>query len=205
MHPSRSKILVGLANVRFIWGRRLLSQPLPLFSHGETGLWEPLSRREDRSRVNEFVLLSTMPPDWCEAQLQAATDPDDEAFKVFLGYGSRPFFGRVSGRSIRLRKKIPYRNPLQPYLTGTLEDYDDGTVLRGRFSINPFFIAFLVFWCGGVIALRALDCFSQACRRRRGGVDLSLAGTGRSGIPDSHRGRCYPRARQAEDVFAQKD
>jgi hypothetical protein len=68
-------------------------------------------------------------------------------------YGSRPVVGRVAGRSVRLRKRIGYRNSFQTFLTGTLEPRGEGTAFRARAGMHPFVAAFMAVWFAAILLI----------------------------------------------------
>ena len=101
-------------------------------------------------------LVSPLPRAECARRIKAVADG---WWKLI---GTRPATGWISDTSIRLRKRIWYGNSFQTYLFGKLEDYEGGTVIRCRFGMHPFVIAFMSFWFagaaigGGVILLGTL-------------------------------------------------
>jgi hypothetical protein len=96
--------------------------------------------------VTAIEVVSPFPPDECAARLLAAIDQEG-----FLSWrGSRPVIGRVSGRSVRLRKRIRYRSSFQTFLTGTLEPQGEGSVFRGTAGMHPFVPIFMAIWFAGV-------------------------------------------------------
>ena len=94
-----------------------------------------------------ILLISPLQPDECAARIQAATDREG-----LLGWsGSRPVVGRVSNRSVRLSKRIGFRNSFQTFLVGRLEAGEDGTVFRGRTGMHPVVIALMLIWLIGIV------------------------------------------------------
>jgi hypothetical protein len=114
--------------------------------------------------VSAVELVSPLPPEEAAARLREATDRGG-----LLGwFATRPVVGRVSGRSVRLRKRIGYRNSFQTFLTGALEPNDEGSVFRGTCGMHPLVTAFLVAWFTAVILLSG-GMFVQALRGPVGG------------------------------------
>ena len=99
--------------------------------------------------MRAIELVSPLPPEECEARLREATDRDG----LLSWFGSRPVLGRVSGRSVRLRKRIGYRNSFQTFLTGSLEERDGSTVFRGQAGVHPLVTGFMAVWFGLLILL----------------------------------------------------
>src|SRR5688572_9015178 len=77
--------------------------------------------------VSSIELESPLPPEECVVRLREAIDGDG----MLSLLGSKPVLGRVRGRSVRLTKRIGYRNSCQAILTGRFEPYGTGTVFRG--------------------------------------------------------------------------
>jgi hypothetical protein len=97
--------------------------------------------------VAEIVLTSALPPDECADRLRAATDQDGGMFIS----GCKPVLGRVSGRSVRLRKRPLGRSDFRACLIGILEPQGDGTVFRGTVGLNPSTWYFMAVWFGGAV------------------------------------------------------
>jgi hypothetical protein len=71
--------------------------------------------------------------------------------------GCKPILGRVSGRSVRLRKRPLGKSNFQACLIGSLEPQGDGTVFRGTVGLNPSTWYFMAVWFGGA----AFGCFAS--------------------------------------------
>jgi hypothetical protein len=104
-------------------------------------------------RVTAIELVSPLPADECAVRLREATDRAG----LLSWSGNKPVVGRVSGRFVRLHKRILYRNPFQTYLAGSLESDGTGTVFRGNAGMDLNVTAFMVVWfalavlIGGII------------------------------------------------------
>jgi hypothetical protein len=96
--------------------------------------------------VSAVELVSPLPPEECAARLREATDNEG----LLSWFRSRPVIGRVSGRSVRLRKRIGYGNSFQAILVGRLEERDGGTVFRGKAGVSTFVTIFMAAWFCGV-------------------------------------------------------
>jgi len=68
-------------------------------------------------------------------------------------FGSKPVVGRVTETSLRLRKRIGYRNSFQSFLAATLRPEAGGTVISGEVAMHPFVRVFMLIWFGGVILI----------------------------------------------------
>ena len=99
--------------------------------------------------MSTIELVSPLPLDESGARLREATDRGG----LLSWFGSKPIVGRVSGRSVRLRKRIGYRNWFQTFLTGTLEPHGEGSAFRGTAGIHPLVTAFMVAWFAGVVLI----------------------------------------------------
>lgn len=102
--------------------------------------------------VHTIELTSRLTPVECEERLRAAIDCDDLRWRL----GSRPVIGRVAHGSVRLRKRIEYRNSFQTILTARLEQSGDGTLLRGRAGMSAVTFGFMVVWVSAVMAISVL-------------------------------------------------
>src|SRR5262249_59090813 len=70
----------------------------------------------------------------CASRLREAIDPE----RLESWRRSRSVMGRVSGRTVRLRKRLRYRNSFQTVLTGTLEQRGQGCIFRAKAGMHPF-------------------------------------------------------------------
>jgi hypothetical protein len=92
--------------------------------------------------VSTIELVSPLPPDECAARLGEATDNEE----LLSWPGARPVIGRVSGGSVRLRKRIGDRNSFQTILVGELEEHKGGTLFRGRAGVDTVVTIFMAVW-----------------------------------------------------------
>lgn len=113
--------------------------------------------------MGAIELVSPLTPDECAARLREVTG-DDGLLTWFGTFSSRPVVGRVSGRSVRIRKQIVYGNSFQTILTGQLKAHSGGTVFRGRTGMRVFVIVFMVFWFCGVVMIGGLISITAFCR-----------------------------------------
>lgn len=103
---------------------------------------------------NNIQLLTPLTPTECASRLTAAIDTQRSAFISFAGFfGSRPVVGRVTESSLRLRKRIGYRNSFQSFLTATMQRGTEGTVISGEVAMHPFVRAFMFVWFSGVVLI----------------------------------------------------
>ena len=68
-------------------------------------------------------------------------------------FGSRPVIGRVTESSIRLRKRIGYRNSFQTFLTATLRWEAGATVISGKVNMHRFVQVFMFIWFTGAVLI----------------------------------------------------
>lgn len=101
--------------------------------------------------LNMVEILSPLPPEDCLTRLQEATD--SEGLLFLSRFGSRPVVGHVSGRIVKLRKRIAYGNAFQTILIGKLEEHHCGTVFRGKTGMRGLVSWFMKAWFCGVILL----------------------------------------------------
>jgi hypothetical protein len=98
---------------------------------------------------NRIQLLSPLTPAECVSRLTAVIDTERLASSSWSG--SRPVVGRVTDSSLRLRKRIRYRNSFQSFLTATMRPEAGGTLISGEVAMHPFVRAFMLIWLSGVL------------------------------------------------------
>ncbi len=115
----------------------------------------------------------------------AAIDVED--FIPRLRLRPRLVTGRVSvsGRSVRLRKRTVYRNPLQAHLVGRLEEHKGGAVFLGKARVGLPCFDFFVTACGSglvllcqaalsVLAIREVLVYNLGWTLSQGNLPLAL-------------------------------
>src|SRR4051812_21410120 len=103
---------------------------------------------------NRIELIAPLPPAECASRLKAVIDTERSALFSFAGlFGSRPVVGRVTESSLRLRKRIGYRNSFQSFLTATMRPEAGGTLISGDVAMHPFVRVFMFVWFGGVVLI----------------------------------------------------
>jgi hypothetical protein len=73
--------------------------------------------------------------------------------------GDEPFLGRVEDTGFSLRARTTRRVSFAPVFYGTLRDHGNGTLIEGRFSVEPAARAFMLVW----FAFAAIAIFALAC------------------------------------------
>jgi len=92
-----------------------------------------------------------MPPSECVSRLAAAIDVERSAFFSWTGmFGSKPVIGSLTETSLRIRKRIRYRNSFQSSLVATLRPEAGGTVISGAVAMDPFVRVFMYIWFGAL-------------------------------------------------------
>ena len=126
--------------------------------------------------MNERLeLRSPLPPIECARRIASAIDTDSLFSLAFL-FGSNPVVGRVTESSLRLRRRIKYRNSFQKLLVVTMRPEGSGTVISGKFVMHPIIRVFTAIWFTGVIVIggalfvRALHLFLLGSVLREDGV-----------------------------------
>jgi len=103
---------------------------------------------------NRIELLTPLTPEECASRLMAVIDTERSALFSFAAlFGTRPVIGRVTDSSLRLRKRIGYRNSFQSFLTATMRREAEGTVISGEVAMHPFVRIFMIIWFSGVILI----------------------------------------------------
>ncbi|HUE41077.1 MAG TPA: hypothetical protein VMO75_04030 [Chthoniobacterales bacterium] len=95
----------------------------------------------------QISLFSRLPSDECAQRLANAIDREVPLLQT---PGSQPVIGRVSEKSIRLRKRSWYRNSFRPVLVAKLEAHDSGTAISGILAPATFHRVFWRIWFIGV-------------------------------------------------------
>jgi hypothetical protein len=103
----------------------------------------------------EIVLPCSM-----EQACRRLTAMMDMSFFGFDYATGRPVIGRIRGRRLTARKRIRYTNSCQTYLSAEMIDRGNETLVRCRFSMHPFLIAFATVFFAGAVLL-AGDVYMQ--------------------------------------------
>jgi len=98
-------------------------------------------------RAEQISLFSPFPPDECAQRLANAIDREVSLLRT---PGSQPVIGRVSEKSIRLRKRSWYGNSFRPVLVAKLEARDSGTAISGKLAPATFHRVFWRIWLIGI-------------------------------------------------------
>jgi len=69
-------------------------------------------------------------------------------FSLSAWFPTQPVVGRVTDSSLRLRKRIGYRNDFQSYIYATIRPEAKGTVISGNIGMHRFAIVFMCVWLG---------------------------------------------------------
>jgi hypothetical protein len=75
-------------------------------------------------------LLSPYRPEECARRLRMVTDPGRRH------RNSNPLIGVITDTTLRLRRRLAYRNSFQTFLFATMEGEEKGTRLRCRFGMR---------------------------------------------------------------------
>lgn len=90
-------------------------------------------------------LLSPYRPEECVRRLRMVSDPRRSS------RGNSPLIGAITDTTLRLRRRLAYRNSFQTFLFATMERQGDGTLLHCRFGMHPAAVVFLIVWFSFVI------------------------------------------------------
>jgi hypothetical protein len=94
------------------------------------------------------IFHSPHPIEECYRRLKEAVDTS-----LFPYFSSKQVAGRVSKRSISIRKRIYYRNSFQAVLRASLKPSPSGTEIISTVSLHPFVKIFMFIWFGGLIMI----------------------------------------------------
>ena len=64
---------------------------------------------------------------------------------------TKPVIGSINGSSLRLRKRIEYRNSFQTSLSAEMHREGTGTAIVGEFAMHPLVVGFMALWFTGVV------------------------------------------------------
>jgi hypothetical protein len=98
----------------------------------------------------------------CLRRLQGATDLAKRTIFSFSGYkGSHPVLSKLDGDKFKIWKRRYYRNSFAPFFFGTLTQDGRGTLVEGRFDMDPFVKAFVILWLA-IVGLSGISEVSSA-------------------------------------------
>jgi hypothetical protein len=120
-------------------------------------------------RGRRWRFETTLTPEECAERLRPAVDG---YFKLF---GGKPVVGRVNARGVSLRKRIGYNNGFQTLLSASFRRDGATTFVEGHAGMSLFAMAFMVFWCGGVMSIAGRVVVSTLSGPNVDGVGLELA------------------------------
>ena len=99
-------------------------------------------------------LLSPYAPEECATRLQSVMDSDRFApLSPAAWCGTRPVVGRATLSSLRLRKRIGYRNSFQSILSARMRRVPEGTSITCKAGVDGVVQAFTAFLFACVIIL----------------------------------------------------
>jgi hypothetical protein len=93
-----------------------------------------------------MILHTTISVDECHTRLASAIDADEWSFSSSANMCSKPILGKIYGDKFRIRKRIYYRNDLQPFFYGQFVHSDDGTLIDGNFKLYPLTKWFMIYY-----------------------------------------------------------
>lgn len=106
----------------------------------------------DLIRRQQVQFFSPHSPADCVSRLRAAVN-SEAFFDLSSWFGTMPVSGRVSESSLRLRKRIWYRNDFQSFLYATMQPETGGTVIFGKVGLHPFTTVFICIWLGVAVLM----------------------------------------------------
>lgn len=71
-------------------------------------------------------------------------------------FGTKPLVGRIRESSLRVARRIRYRNSFQTWLSANLIDAGGGTRLICRLALHPLVRIFMIVWFTGIILIGGL-------------------------------------------------
>jgi len=86
---------------------------------------------------------------------------------TFWSKSERPFLGRVEMNEFRIRRNINYRNSFLPIIRGCIQAQERGSRVQGTMRPHALVLAFLVFWCAGVVVIGGAVSFAMLAESGR--------------------------------------
>ena len=111
--------------------------------------------------ANQIEIFSPLPSAECAARLASAIDVERSVlFSSAALFGSKPVIGQATESSLRLRKRINYRNSFQSFLFGIMRPQQGGTLISCTFAMHPMVRAFMFIWFGILAVVGATLTFA---------------------------------------------
>ena len=92
--------------------------------------------------TDDVSLSLRLPPAEVAERIRQASDDDVWRLGQLRPKGNRPFLTSWNGMTFQARKRIDYRNSFQTFFFGSISPAESGTVLNGRFGMDPFVKSF---------------------------------------------------------------
>jgi len=96
-----------------------------------------------------------------ECDLESRKKPDDVAIalrwvteepKMFNLYSwHREFTGLIESRHFRISQNIDFRNLYQPFIEGSVEEIESGSLIHIKMEMHPFISIFTIFLMGSIL------------------------------------------------------
>ncbi len=102
----------------------------------------------DKPNSNKTILHSPHSLEECNKRL---TESVGSSFCSFLS--SKKVVGRITKKTISIRKKIRYKNSFQTVLRASIETSGEGTKLVVSCGLDPFVKIFLLVWLSGAVVI----------------------------------------------------
>lgn len=104
-----------------------------------------------------LIWETSLPAPECRSRLEHYSEPDS----IWRGFRFDPkgtVYGSTRAGSFRLFAKGPafVRNSFEPYFYGSVVETNGRTLIRGRFRVHPFVLAFMAVWFFGVVTIGGL-------------------------------------------------
>jgi hypothetical protein len=127
--------------------------------------------------TSHIQLFTPLTPSECVSRLVEVVDEERSLlFSWNAFFGSREVLGKVTQRSIRLRKRIKGRNSFQMFLIATMRPEEGGTEISGRISMHPFTRIFMIIWFSMAAILGLLTAIASLFHSSIEGRTISWQG-----------------------------
>lgn len=112
-------------------------------------------------------LFSPFPPAECIRRISEGMQIIENMLLRSRRMGDKPVIGTVNGHTVRLRKRIHYRNSFQTMLVASFSPHGSGSRISCELGMHTFVRVFMIVWLvaaigiGGPIAFAALKAWDM--------------------------------------------
>jgi len=125
-------------------------------------------------------LFSPYPPEECIRRISEGMQIIENMLLRSRRMGDKPVIGTVNGFTVRLRKRIHYRNSFQTMLVAVFSPHGSGSRISCELGMHTFVRVFMIVWLtaavgiGGPIAFAALKAWISTGAGPKQPVDILM-------------------------------